>query len=153
MPVLIILVSIVLVILGYRFARQVDMFTGAELRPEKPRPPETEVLLFGPSALLIDLEALLRGNNISYLELTVPLIPAGVPFLAMIALSDSETENILLCREARRLAENVFTLARCPDPIYRWLFEQEGIDCVMIRSPSADAIFCKMEGCMERWQS
>ena len=153
MLVLIIVVSIGLIFLGYRFAIQVDTFTGADLLPANTQQSETAVLLFGPTALLTDLELTLRESNIDHLEIYEPAIPAGLAFRALVALSECEMDNILLCHEARHLFPGVFTIARCKDPIYRWLFEQEGIDRILLYDPSVELILNNMKSWIQQWPS
>lgn len=52
----------------------------------------------------------------------------------LIAMSDNDLENMTICSDFKHYFPNIFTIARCNDGIYEEIFNNVGIDVVILNS-------------------
>jgi len=80
----------------------------------------------------------LDQQGIDHMETTNSNIQDFQPFTHVMALSESDLDNLLLCHRARRLKPEIETLASCSKFVYRSVFKEQGVDWIVMgdRDPS-----------------
>jgi hypothetical protein len=82
----------------------------------------------------------LSTNKISFQKIHDPDLSDLKRFSVVLALSDKDLDNLLLCNKAKHANEKIFTVARCNNYIYKSIFIQQGIDRIVTEHLAADAI-------------
>ncbi len=146
MDVLLTAATIGVMVFGFFLMTRVDRFLsdgGFEAGAE--RGDKSVVLVLAPDAILNALEA--DGKELfSYKKIVEPLVPADTKTTAVLALSDSDLDNLLLCSEARHLHPNAFIVAKCNDTLYLNIFQSVGINQVLSGSFSVGMILAALQG-------
>lgn len=114
----------------------------ARLKPESPargeKLPEADAPL-----LFCDDEAMAEAVHERVPELmirrTAELPPNARPRVLIALLSD-DTDNLLLCRLARRARAGCVTVARCGDPTFLPVFKRAQVSRVLIDPPTPQGI-------------
>jgi Trk K+ transport system NAD-binding subunit len=58
----------------------------------------------------------------------------------LVALSDSDLDNLLLCCKARHLFPDACLIARCNDMVYHGIFKETGIQRILTGNPAPDMV-------------
>lgn len=61
-------------------------------------------------------------------------------FSVVLALSDKDLDNLLLCSKAKHENEEIFTVAKCNSYLYQTIFIQQGIDRIVTEPLTAEVI-------------
>jgi len=135
------LAAVGFVLLGYHVMARLDIFfdqTGFAL--DLKMPSVSMALIYLGNQPMPQLESALQKEKIPYRMITEPQIPEDLKPVAILALSENDLSNLLLCTTARHQFPAVFTIARCNDSLYRHLFQQGGVDKVIIEPLSTEAL-------------
>ena len=141
MTVLLIITILAAVVGGYCVMGRLDRFLGAGSPTEAARvEQESVVLLFvsgdgGPSA-----EAALLGKGIPYLSTPEPEVPDGIRVMTVLAFSENDLDNLLLCSKVRHLYPQAGLVARCNDLLYLGIFKETGVRRILTGRLTADEV-------------
>lgn len=129
-------------LLGYFIMNRLDSFFEKGGFIDRPLTKTNHKLLIycaeQPEPLLSRLEPELQRQGILCNYLTEPHVPAPDDLLAVLALSERDLDNLLLCHEAKRLRSDVYTIALCNDQLYQHFFADAGIDQILTEDQPAD---------------
>ncbi|SMP55184.1 NAD-binding protein [Anoxynatronum buryatiense] len=133
------LTTVGFILLGYRVMQQLDGFfdrQGFDLDLKVPL--VSMALIYWENQPVTRFESMLQQEKIPYRIVTEPQIPEDVKPIAVLALSENDLNNLLLCTTAKHQFPAVLTVARCNDSLYRHLFQQGGVDTVLEESLPAE---------------
>lgn len=133
--------------LGFVLARRFGSFLdagGCSRVPESPR--SVRVLMLAPetlrSPLLLNLDAL-------SLTVSAPIrneLPENLRFSVLLALSDSDLDNLRLCSAARRFCPGSTAIVRCREPLFSPLYKTAGADRVLPSDCTPEEVLAAMKG-------
>lgn len=98
--------------------------------------------------LIGEVEALLNAltqHGISYELTTNPGYQMSTTFGCVLALSDNDFDNVLLCHQAKRVKPEIRTIARCSRQVYREIFHEQGVDKVISGAVASTVINAALE--------
>ena len=134
-------------LLGFVIARRFGSFLDAgACAPVPASPRDVRVLLLAPDALRAPL--LLRLDARS-LTVSAPIrneLPEELRFSVLLALTDSDLQNLQLCSAAQRRCPGCLAVASCRDPIYQHLYKTVGADRVLPRDCTPEEVLAAMKG-------
>ncbi|MDW7657571.1 MAG: NAD-binding protein [Bacillota bacterium] len=144
MIILIIFAAIGIVLFGYLIMSWLDAFfqKGGFIDSPAAKMEKSLLLYCAKQAeqLLDRLEPLLQQQGLRYCLIPEPHVPLPASILAVLAISDNDLDNLLLCHEAKHLHADVYTIALCNDPLFTDFFKDAGIDQVLTGNQPADAL-------------
>jgi Trk K+ transport system NAD-binding subunit len=73
----------------------------------------------------------LDQQGIAHVETTNGNVQDLMPFTHVVAISDSDLDNLLLCHRAKRIRPNVETIASCSKYVYQSVFKDQGVDWIV----------------------
>ena len=141
MQIILGLTAIGFVLLGYYVMAQLDVFfdqTGFVL--DLKMSSVSMALIYMGNQPMPHLESALQKEKIPYRMITDPQIPEDLKPVAILALSENDLNNLLLCTTARHQFPAVFTIARCNNSLYHHLFQQGVVDKVIIEPLSTESL-------------
>lgn len=142
--ILIILGVIGTMLFGYFIMSRLDAFfqKGGFIDSPAAKTEKSLVLFCAQQAdqLLERLESLLQQHGLRYCLVSEPHVPLPVSVLAVLAISDNDLDNLLLCHEARHVSADIYTIALCNDPLFTKFFRDAGIDRVLTGNQPADVL-------------
>ncbi len=94
-------------------------------------PIEAETLLFGHEEDIFIAREWLKKHDFCYDEVDTPTLPVAGNFHLLLALSNSDVDNLLLCAAARQRFETIKTAARLTDSVYLPVFKDAGVDYIL----------------------
>jgi hypothetical protein len=90
--------------------------------------------------LLSRIEPMLQQHGFRCCLISEPHVPVPVSVVAVLALSDNDLDNLLLCHEAKHLCADVYTIALCNDQLFLHFFRDAGIDQVLMGQQPVDSL-------------
>ena len=114
---------------------------------------ESSALLFGQPEITKTLGCYLHEQGISYKiadnpDINVPLVgESALAFAA--AVSKSDTDNLLLCTQVKKLWPKTPCLAICNDNLYIKLFKAAGIERVITDQLNINEIISALKGLVD----
>jgi len=135
----ILFISIIFIIaLGYYVMCCVDNFicSGEDIEKQIEYK-DKDVLLYKCS---YKIYSLLDSRNVSYDIVDYPALPALNHYRIVLALSENDLDNLLLCSSAKHANPYSRTIARCNSQIYREIFMREDVDAVIFDQDQEIAI-------------
>jgi hypothetical protein len=109
-----------------------------------------EVLLFSVYDEYSSLIAVLSDKQIPYISTSEPDIPDNMRLMMLLAISNSDLDNLLLCCKARHLFPDACLIALCNDMLYHSIFMQTGIQYILTGRPSPDMVISTVLDAMSR---
>jgi hypothetical protein len=91
------------------------------------------------------MECLVR-SKVPVQVISEPHLPDRLPVKSVLALSDSDIDNLLLCHESHRRCPEIFCIARCSSSVFQKIFRDAGVDCVLAGAPSSDRVLMALQG-------
>lgn len=73
----------------------------------------------------------LDQQGIPHVETTNGNVQDLMLFTHVVAISDSDLDNLLLCHRAKRLKPDVETIASCSKYVYQSVFKDQGVDWIV----------------------
>lgn len=135
------------VLLGFAIVSKIDkFFDNINMEENRNEDVKNEVLIYPAEGIPNGLGPLLHTEGITYLIIAKPYIPENTEFKTLIALSDCDLDNLLLCGEARHNYPGSFIIARCNDLLYLNIFENIGINHVLTGTLSASELLFALKG-------
>jgi Trk K+ transport system NAD-binding subunit len=61
------------------------------------------------------------------LSIDEPDIPVNVQIMMVLAISNNDLDNLLLCNKARHHFPDVYLIAKCNDALYQDIFKDTGV--------------------------
>jgi hypothetical protein len=149
--IVLILCMLGVIALGYAIVGRIDKFLnnasiGVCSDADEYANNKSEVLIYPSEGLPSGLLQLLLREGIGYCLITEPSMPDNSEFSALIAISGSDLDNLLLCSEAKYMRPATVLFARCNDSIYLSIFEKIGINRIFTGKLSADELLLSMKG-------
>lgn len=139
-----------ILLLGFHQMCQLDRFSASGgFSDSTAARAEHAVLVFGEMDVTEPLACYLRSKGITYQVIDRPDVVQDACFLAVVAASRSDLDNLVLCSCAKRLWPDVLSFAVCNDATYRNVFRSVGIDCVFDGNPGRPALLESMKGWVE----
>ncbi len=127
--------------IGYYIAK-LDRFLekGGFKKAENEIPPVA--IVFGASALAKDITGLLQENRIQVFSLDEPLLlEQGRNFCCLFALSEKDTDNIVICKICRRVYGMEKMISLCNDRLNERIFISEGIRYMPLKETTAQMLY------------
>jgi hypothetical protein len=141
MTVLIIVAILGVVAYGYLLMARVDRFLNNESFEDGVHEIDNRVvLIYAFDNDYSVIKASLSDKKIPYIQTCEPEIPDNVEIMTVLAVSDNDLDNLLLCCKARHLFPDVFLIAKCNDLLYHSIFINTGIQCVLTGTFTPDVI-------------
>ena len=108
------------------------------------------VLLFGLSETACDLAELFEGHNVDYLQIeSESQLDREAVFTHLVALSDSDLDNLMVSRIGERMMRIRFQLLLCNERKNDGIFQNNGTPYFHKKERSADEILRQMFPFME----
>jgi hypothetical protein len=137
-----------IIMFGFIIMRQIDNFIeDGGLGDNTQTPPKNGILLFGEQTFIRDISSRLSVKNILYYIINEPDISENFNFSIIIAISDNDIDNLLLCNKAKHICPDVLTITRCNDLIYKNVFEDVGINYILTGPLTSDDVLLVVERC------
>ena len=148
MTVLLIAIALGFFVLGYACMGRIDRFVKSEISapPVQEGQPAAEILLFGAGAAAQDLARRLEGRCPDVRCVPGPDVPEYPRCKVLLALSEDDRANLLVCSRTQRFCPEAVVVARCNDPMYRELFADTEARRVLAASCSAEAVLGILRG-------
>ena len=105
------------------------------------------VLLYGDPELTGVAAGCLDSRGVTWRAAPSAPLADNASFLAVIALSRRDTENLALCRQAKRLCPDALTFAWCNDADDAFLYADAGVN----RAPTGSADASSVRSAVETW--
>jgi hypothetical protein len=144
MAVLFVFIAVGIVFFGYFIMSRLDaFFQNGGFVDNPPVKIERSLVVFcvkHAELLLGKLEPSLQQYGFRCCLISEPHVPVPVSIMAVLALSDNDLDNLLLCHEAKHLCADVYTIALCSDQLFRHYFHDAGIDQVLMGQQSVDSL-------------
>ncbi len=133
---------------GYYLMFRVDRFLSAEGFTDGPAVVSAKhtILVYGETELAEALVDYLREKGVTYLVTNRPDIPENASFLAIAAVSKNDTDNLLLCSQAKKLWPGVILFAVCNDLTYKNLFDFTGVNQIFTGSYETSVLLESLKG-------
>lgn len=148
---LLIITTVGIMLFGFVIMGQLDNFIGSSGFTESSQELLIRtILLFGEKKIVTDISTHLSGRNISYHIAKEPDVPENIIFFVVLALSDNDMDNLLLCNKAKHVCPDVLTVAKCNENIYKKVFENAVINCILTGHLTPDSVLCAVKGCEPR---
>ena len=148
MVILFALMSLGILLFGYYIMSRIDAFLQHDSFIDNPNRQNEPVLLIYTTKktdpLLATLLPRLYRQKVRFLIVFDPHVPFKANVYAVLAISGSDIDNLLLCREAKHRFAEVYTIARCHDPLYRHFFQEAGINRILTGDAS-DSLFTYLD--------
>ena len=129
------------IIIGY-YVAQLDRFMekGGIKKAENEIPPVA--IVFGESVLAKDITALLQEKEIQVFRLYEPILfEQGRNFCCLFALSEKDTDNIVVCKICRRVYGIEKMISLCNDRLNERIFISEGIRYMPFKETTAQMLY------------
>jgi len=136
------------VLFGYAVMCRLDKFmeNGGFAESARARS-RVAVLVYGDMELVGAAGDCLDRLGVTWQQSPSAEIPDSASFLAVVALSRSDRENLALCRRAKQLWPDAMTLAWCNDADDAFLYADAGVKSAAAGAPDAAAV----QAAVENW--
>lgn len=134
---------LVVIILYYIFIDHIDEYIASqeELFNEEEFTSK-DVLLY---KNIEDITAILKTNHVVYDVIEYPSFPQFCCYKIVLGISESDLDNLLVCKIAKRFNPAVQTIAKCNLQIYHEIFDCEDVDVVVSSINEAMSILNEWE--------
>lgn len=132
-----------IMVVYYYFLSRIDKFISTEEALY-----ETEEFTYKDILLYKDADeivATLKANNLKFDLVEYPGIPRFCYYKVVVGVSNSDLDNLLLCKTAKRFDPFVRTVAKCNVQMYQEMFHCEEIDAVVADSSEVKVILGEWE--------
>ena len=134
-----------LLLFGYWVMDRLDRALGKK-PPQKAASDTVDVAIFCTGAEAAPLTDRLSRQGITFRLCPTPAPTENTRFRCALALSDSDMDNLLFCREARRLCGDLQLMARCNDRMYHDIFLESGVCALLPAQWTPETVLRAMEG-------
>ncbi len=145
MTAAILIATLGVVAFGAFVMHRLDQFTEKNITPPSPQIRACDVLLFGPPNMVEPMLCTLQRQGLTCCRADSPQVPAGTRFEAVLAVSEDDMQNLLLCHEAGHASPGAFLVARCNHLSCQTVFTDAHIHAVPCAEP--EAFLREMGGC------
>lgn len=143
---MLIILMVGVILLGFRIMARIDTFIENGGFEERQAVQINKILMFGEQNIVHDISCNLMENNIPYCITKEPDVPENTAFHIVMALSDNDMDNLLLCNKAIHIYPHALTIAKCNDHIYKNVFDSVGIGHILSGPITSDTVLFAMKG-------
>ena len=126
--------------MGYYLMGRIDKFLNTRTLADTAHEDCEKVLLYASEKDYAALKSSLMSNNIPVLSTGEPDIPENARIIAVLAISNNDLDNLLLCNKAKHLFPDAYLVAKCNDAVYQDIFRDTGVQHIINRDYSEDAL-------------
>ena len=147
MTIVLIITTIGILLYGYLLMQRIDSFF--EKHSDNQMPVATmnkDVLLYGKPKALNALCGKLGSSDISYDCVEEPALCTHTAYRWVCAFSDSDIDNLQLCKAAKREQKHIHLAAKCNDSIYEDIYKHIGVSLVLHKDIHGDNLLACIEG-------
>lgn len=137
MDAAILIATLGMLIFGAFVMRRLDILMKKSTQMQAAETECCDVLLFGTPTIVDPVERDLKSRGLACRRIDGDRMPEHVAFRAVIAASEDDMKNLLLCNQANHISPGAFLTAQCSNPPCRTVFIDAHVRPVLTDSPAA----------------
>jgi hypothetical protein len=145
--ILLAIALISLFLMGYLLMDRLDQnLKSGIIHAEAESPADVMHLIFGSARIVQELEPALEKEHVHCRITSEMKCPKGIRCQHVLAVSDSDLDNLLFCGLAKHAWPEVHLTARCNDRLHKGVFREAGIHKIIMDRTTPDSLVSLLKG-------